>query len=50
MGSHDLLDKQAGLAPEDSERLDRLLAAVREVLGENIIGAYMHGSAVLGAE
>jgi predicted nucleotidyltransferase len=47
MGSHDLLDKKARLAPEDRDRLNRLLVAMREILGEDIIGAYMHGSAVL---
>jgi streptomycin 3"-adenylyltransferase len=47
MESHDLLDKKAPLAPEDRDRLNRLLVAIREILGDNIIGAYMHGSAVL---
>ncbi len=30
------------------EQLERLLGAVREVLGEDLVGAYLHGSAVLG--
>jgi predicted nucleotidyltransferase len=47
MKPNDLLDKYASLASEDRDRTDRLLDAVREVLGEDIIGAYMHGSAVL---
>jgi streptomycin 3"-adenylyltransferase len=47
MGSHDLLDKKAQLAPADRDRINQLLVATREILGENVIGAYMHGSAVL---
>ena len=29
-------------------QIDRILALVRDVLGEDVIGAYLHGSAVLG--
>jgi streptomycin 3"-adenylyltransferase len=47
MGSNDLLDEKARLALDDRDRLNRLLVAAREILGENVIGAYMHGSAVL---
>jgi Polymerase beta, Nucleotidyltransferase len=30
------------------EQLERLLGAVREVLGDDVVGAYLHGSALLG--
>lgn len=33
---------------DEREQLDRLLALVRDVLGPDVVGAYLHGSAVLG--
>ena len=30
------------------EQIDRILSLVREVFGEDAVGAYLHGSAVLG--
>jgi predicted nucleotidyltransferase len=32
----------------ENEQIDLLLAAVREVLGDDVVGCYLHGSAVLG--
>jgi predicted nucleotidyltransferase len=36
------------LPPADRQQLDRVVAAVREVLGRDAAGAYLFGSAVLG--
>jgi streptomycin 3"-adenylyltransferase len=38
----------AGLAAEDAAQLDRVVSLVREVLGSDLVGAYLFGSAVLG--
>jgi predicted nucleotidyltransferase len=35
-------------APTVEEQLEQVLAAVRDVLGQDVVGAYLHGSAVLG--
>lgn len=35
------------LTQEDGDQVEALLCAVRDVLGEGLVGAYMHGSAVL---
>jgi predicted nucleotidyltransferase len=34
--------------PTAEEQLEQVLAAVRDVLGADVVGAYLHGSAVLG--
>jgi predicted nucleotidyltransferase len=34
--------------PTAEEQLDQVLAAIRDVLGPDVVGAYLHGSAVLG--
>jgi hypothetical protein len=31
------------------EQVDQVLSLVREILGTDVVGAYLHGSAVLGA-
>jgi predicted nucleotidyltransferase len=36
------------LSGKDRQQLDRLLALVRDVLGPEVVGAYLFGSAVLG--
>jgi predicted nucleotidyltransferase len=36
------------LAEEDRQQLDRVVALVRDVLGPELVGAYLFGSAVLG--
>jgi predicted nucleotidyltransferase len=38
----------AGSRPTPEEQIDQVLAAVRDVLGPDLVGAYLHGSAVLG--
>jgi hypothetical protein len=45
MDSNDL-DRHSPLAREDRDQIDRLLVTVRAVLGDDLIGAYLHGSAV----
>ena len=42
--SHGVVDP----AETDRAQIDALLRALREVIGEGLIGAYLHGSAVLG--
>ena len=37
-----------GHRPTVEEQLDQILAAVRDVLGPDVVGAYLHGSAALG--
>jgi predicted nucleotidyltransferase len=34
--------------PTEAEQMDRVLTAVRDLLGEDLVGAYLHGSATLG--
>lgn len=39
---------RSSLAVHDREQVAEILASIRDVLGRDLIGAYLHGSAVLG--
>jgi predicted nucleotidyltransferase len=39
---------QRGLTASDREQIAQVVAALQDVLGDDLIGAYLHGSAVLG--
>jgi predicted nucleotidyltransferase len=42
------LPEHLALAEEDRKQIAEILVALRDVLGHELIGAYLHGSAVLG--
>jgi predicted nucleotidyltransferase len=42
------LPEHLALAETDRKQMAEILAALRDVLGDELIGAYLHGSAVLG--
>jgi len=42
------LPEHLALEETDREQIAHVLAALRDALGDELIGAYLHGSAVLG--
>ena len=42
------LPDHVALADSDRRQVDEILASLRSVLGEDLVGAYLHGSAALG--
>jgi predicted nucleotidyltransferase len=45
----DSLPEHLALEHADREQIAQVIAALRDVLGDDLVGAYMHGSAVLGS-
>ena len=48
MATADSLPEQLALGETDREQIARVIAVLRDVLGQDLIGSYLYGSAVLG--